>query len=100
MGCSVQRERRDQMTVIVYYLLTLVVFFFINNILVWGLNIQFGYTGILNFAFIVFMAIGAYVTGVTSLGLPTPDTQQSYILGFGWPFPLSLLVGGIAAALF
>jgi ABC-type branched-subunit amino acid transport system permease subunit len=88
------------MTAVLYYLATLVVFFFIYNILTWGLNIQFGYTGILNFAFIVFMAVGAYVTGVTSLGRPGIDSGQTYVLGLGWFFPLPLLAGGIVAGLF
>ncbi len=84
----------------IFYLETLLVFFFIFNIQTWGLNIQFGYTGILNFAFIVFMAIGAYVTGVLSLPKPSSYAGQTYILGLSWPFPLTLLAGGVAAALF
>jgi len=88
------------MTALLYYFATLTVFFFIFNIMTWGLNIQFGYTGILNFAFILFMAIGAYVTGVTSLGRPTIDSQQTYILGLGWFFPIPLLLGGVVAGLF
>jgi branched-chain amino acid transport system permease protein len=88
------------MSPIVGYLEILLVYFFVNNILNWGLNIQFGYTGILNFAFIVFVAIGAYVTGVTSLPKPDPYSGQTYIFGFSWPFPLTLLAGGVAAALF
>ena len=83
-----------------FYLGTLVVFFFINNILVWGLNIQFGYTGILNFAYIVFMAIGAYVAGTFSLPRPDAFSGQTYYFGFSWPFPLPLIAGGIVAALF
>jgi branched-chain amino acid transport system permease protein len=88
------------MGALLYYLATLVVFFFIYNILTWGLNIQFGYTGILNFAFIVFMAIGAYITGVTSLGQPTISSQETYILGLSLFFPIPLLLGGIVAGLF
>lgn len=88
------------MNPIVFYATTLLVFFFINNILTWGLNIQFGYTGILNFAFIVFMALGAYVTGVFSLPKPDNISGQTYILGLSWPFPLTLLMGGLVAAAF
>lgn len=85
---------------VVFYVTTLLVFFFVNNILTWGLNIQFGYTGILNFAFIVFMALGAYVTGVFSLPKANGISGQTYVLGLSWPFPLTLLMGGIAASLF
>lgn len=88
------------MTQILFYVTTLLVFFFIYNILAWGLNIQFGYTGILNFAFIVFLAVGAYLTGVTSLPRPNGIAGQTYVLGLSWPFPLSLLAGGVGAAIF
>ena len=85
---------------IVLYATTLLVFFFVNNILTWGLNIQFGYTGILNFAFIIFMALGAYVTGVFSLPVANGISGQTYVLGLSWPFPLTLLMGGLASAAF
>ncbi len=88
------------MTAIIFYATTLLVFFFINNILTWGLNIQFGYTGILNFAFIVFMALGAYVTGVFSLPKANDISGQTYVLGLSWPFPITLLMGGLASAAF
>lgn len=87
------------MTAFLFYISTLLVFFFIFNIQTWGLNIQFGYTGILNFAFIIFLAIGAYVTGVLSLPQANGISGQTYILGLSWPFPLTLLAGGIAAAI-
>ena len=44
---------------LVYYSVTLVFFFFLYSILNWGLNLQFGRTGILNFAYIAFVALGA-----------------------------------------
>lgn len=86
------------MSPVIFYVLTLLVFFFDFNILTWGLNIQFGYTGILNFAFIVFMAIGAYVSGVFALPQANGIAGQTYILGLSWPFPLTLIMGGLAAA--
>jgi branched-chain amino acid transport system permease protein len=86
------------MSPVLYYALTLVVFWFVFNILSWGLNIQFGYTGILNFAFIVFMAIGAYITGVFALPQANGIAGQTYVLGLSWPFPLTLIMGGLAAA--
>jgi branched-chain amino acid transport system permease protein len=88
------------MEAILFYASALLVYFFIYNILTWGLNIQFGYTGILNFAFIIFMAIGAYIYGVTTLTPPGQFSGQTYILGLSWPFPLNLIAGGVVAALF
>lgn len=85
---------------IVFYIVTLVVFFCLNSIMNWGLNIQFGNTGILNFAFYVFVAIGAYVAGVTALPPATAFAGQTYIAGFAWAWPLPLLAGGVVAALY
>ena len=79
-----------------YYVFTLVFFLFDYWILAMGLNIQYGETGILNFAYIGFVAIGAYFTGVFSLH-SAKGTGQFYILGLGLPFPFNLLLGGIAA---
>lgn len=81
-----------------YYVFTLVFFLFDYFILAMGLNIQYGETGILNFAYIGFVAIGAYVTG--ALSLPNSvGTGQHYIFGLSLPFPVDLLLGGLAASL-
>ena len=83
----------------VYYVFTLVFFLFDYWILAMGLNIQYGEAGILNFAYIGFVAIGAYFTGVFSLPA-AGRSGQHYILGLGLPFPLNLLLGGLAAMAF
>ena len=82
-----------------YYIFTLVFFLFDYWILAMGLNIQYGEAGILNFAYIGFVAIGAYFTGVFSLH-NAAGTGQFYILGLGLPFPVNLLLGGLAAMCF
>lgn len=82
-----------------YYFANLAVYFLIYCLLTMGLNISFGLTGILDFAFITFMAIGAYFAGVTALGVATPDSQMTYILGLNLPFPLPLIAGAVAAGL-
>jgi branched-chain amino acid transport system permease protein len=87
------------MAPILYYAFTLLFFFAAYSVLGWGLNLQFGETGILNFAYIAFVAIGAYITGVTSSGPPLPGSGQSYVIGWSLPFPLGLLLGGVAACL-
>ncbi len=88
------------MSPIVYYVFTLAFFFLAYCILGWGLNLQFGQTGILNFAYIGFVAIGAYVTGATSMGPPPAGSGQKYIFGWSLPFPFGLILGGLAACVF
>ena len=83
---------------IAYYAVTLLFFLFVYSILNWGLNLQFGRTGILNFAYIAFVAVGAYISGVLSLGRPVPGSGQTYVLGATLPYPLPLLAGGLAAS--
>lgn len=85
------------MSAIWYYVFTLVFFLFDYFILAMGLNIQYGETGILNFAYIGFVAVGAYVTGVASMP-PAGTSGQHYILGLNLPFPINLLIGGLAAS--
>ncbi len=82
----------------IYYLLTISIFFCIYCIECWGLNLQFGITGILNFTYITFVAIGAYFAGVAALGPSSSGLAGKHILGLSLPFPLPPIVGGIAAA--
>lgn len=78
------------------YLATLLPLVSIYAILVLGLNLQFGQTGILNFTYISFVAIGAYTSAVLTLG--APHQGITYILGANVPFPLNLLAAGLAAS--
>jgi neutral amino acid transport system permease protein len=57
-----------------------------------GLNIHFGYTGLLNFGQVGFLAVGAYGlgVGVTYLGLPF---GVAILLGLGLAVLLALLLG-------
>ncbi len=79
------------------YLAGVMIIFFTYCILTWGLNIQFGYTGIPNFSYITFMAAGAYFTGVVGLGPAKASEHTYYILGLGLPFPITLIAGAAAA---
>jgi ABC-type branched-subunit amino acid transport system permease subunit len=87
-------------TAVQYYLTTLLVYAGVDMMACWGLNLQFGVTGLLNVAFVLFQAAGAYTAAV--LALP-PDTAnggfQQYILGLGLPFPLTVIGAGIAGGL-
>jgi len=82
-----------------YYLVTLLVFFGVNTIACWALNLQYGVAGVMNFAFIMYQAVGAYIAGVLTLGPSTGASFQQYILGASLPFPLPWLAGAGAGAL-
>jgi branched-chain amino acid transport system permease protein len=75
-----------------YYIATILVYICVNAIGAWGLDLQFGVTGVLNFAFILFQAVGAYTAAMLSLG---PDSSnggfQHYLFGVHLPFPLPIL---------
>jgi ABC-type branched-subunit amino acid transport system permease subunit len=84
-------------TALIFYVANLAVFWCIFNILAWGLNIQFGYSGVINFAYIIFVAAGAYVAGVLMLGPASENPGREYILGLHLPFVIALPAAGAAA---
>ena len=86
-----------------YYIATVLVYICVNVIASWGLDLQFGITGVLNFAFILFQAVGAYTAAMLSLGPASASGGfQHYLLGVHLPFPLpilgAMLVGGVLSA--
>ncbi|HVB51426.1 MAG TPA: branched-chain amino acid ABC transporter ATP-binding protein/permease [Acidimicrobiales bacterium] len=82
-----------------FYISTLVVYFAIDLLCAWSLNLQYGYAGVINFAFIVFQAAGAYAASVVVLGSDTGiNSYQTYILGTKVPFPLPLVAAAFAGA--
>lgn len=64
----------------------------IFGIVVIGLNVQWGYTGILNFGVVAFFMVGAYTSALLTLG-PAPEFSD-YMLGLELP----IVVGWAAAA--
>ncbi len=65
--------------------------FLITNIAIYamlglGLNLQWGFTGLINFGVAGFVAVGAYATVVLSMT--------------GWPLFVSMVAGGLVAAIF
>ena len=82
-----------------FYISTLLIYLFIDIMGVLGLNLQFGVAGIINFAYIVFVAVGAYTAAVVSLGPTSPTNFQQYVFGANWPFPLPILAGGAVAGI-
>ncbi|MFC7079972.1 branched-chain amino acid ABC transporter permease [Halorussus caseinilyticus] len=71
----------------------------IYAILALGLNIKFGYTGLLDIGHVAFYLVGAYVTAL--LVLPPASEQQfaTYILGWNWPWLPAIAVGTLVAGL-
>lgn len=64
-------------------------------LLVMGLNVQYGFTGILNLSFIVPYAAGAYITGIISG--PPAGSGVYHIGGYNLPWPVGILAGLAAA---
>jgi len=74
------------------YITTLLVYLLIDVMAGWGLNLQFGTAGLLNFGFIVYQAAGAYTVAVLSLGSSSSSGgYQHYLGGAKLPFPLPLI---------
>ena len=70
----------------------------INAIMVVGLNLQYGYSGLLNFAFYIYVAVGAYIAAITTMGKSTVP-GITYALGWTLPWWAGLLLGGVVAAI-
>jgi branched-chain amino acid transport system permease protein len=85
-----------------FYISTVLIYLGVDVIACWGLNLQFGVAGLVNFAFIIFQAAGAYTAAVLTLGPAKPASQggfQQYVGGAHWPFPLPILAAGLVGGL-
>jgi branched-chain amino acid transport system permease protein len=84
-----------------FYATNLLVYAGVDIIACLALNLQFGVSGIVNFSFIVFQAVGAYTAAV--LSLPNDTTPgydfQIYFGGFNLPFPIPWIGGALAGGL-
>jgi len=60
-----------------------------------GLNVIWGWAGDFDLAFYGYVALGAYMTIVLTVGQPIPPSQ--YIIGLQLPYPVAI-VGAIAAS--
>lgn len=84
------------MTAWSYYIATLTVYFGVNVLSALSLNLQFGFAGVVNFGYIIFQAVGAYIAAVVVLG-PSSAFQQ-YVFGARLPFGVALLLATVAGA--
>jgi branched-chain amino acid transport system permease protein len=83
-----------------FYISTLLIYLGVDVMAVWGLNLQFGIAGIVDFAFIVFQAAGAYTAAVLTLGSDKANGGfQQYVGGASLPFPLPILAAGAVGGL-
>jgi branched-chain amino acid transport system permease protein len=79
----------------------------IYGLLTVGLNVHYGYTGLINFGHVAFFAAGAYAAAIVTMPPPGQVTGAKYLVGLDLPmpvgFPVSLaaatLVGGLLALL-
>ena len=78
-------------------LLNLLTFAGIYGLSAIGLNVHFGWTGLLNFGHASFMGVGAYVT---LLLMPHAAGREGEITSTGLPFIFALIIGILSASLF
>ncbi len=64
-----------------YYIITLLVYAGVSIIACWGLDLEYGQTGVLNFGFVVFQAAGAYTAAVLTLGPSGSNHYEQYLGG-------------------
>jgi branched-chain amino acid transport system permease protein len=62
-----------------------------------GLNVIWGWSGDFDLAYYGYVALGAYMTLVLTIGQPTPPAE--YILGLQLPYLVALLCAVISSAL-
>ena len=62
-----------------------------------GMNIKFGYTGLLEIGHVAFYLLGAYVTALLVLRPAGQNPGQIYILGLNWPW-IPAIIGGVIVA--
>lgn len=81
------------------FLTSLTTLALIYGLLALGLNLHYGYAGLLNFGHVAFFAAGAFASALATLPPPgSPAYVEAigqYQVGFGQPFVVGLLVAGI-----
>lgn len=83
----------------VSFLLTVLTIAAIYSLLTIGLNLHYGYTGLINFGHVAFFAAGAYTSALLTVPPPAQVTGAKYIFGLNLAMPLGLPVSLIGAAI-
>jgi len=78
------------------YLVTVLTEGAIFGIMALGLNVIWGWSGDFDLAYYGYVAVGAYMTLVLTIGAPTPPAE--YILGLQLPYPLAV-VGAVVSSM-
>jgi branched-chain amino acid transport system ATP-binding protein/branched-chain amino acid transport system permease protein len=81
----------------IQYLVSILTEGAIFGIMALGLNVIWGWSGDFDLAFYGYVALGAYMTLVLTIGQPTPPAQ--YILGLQLPYLVALLGAVVSSAL-
>jgi branched-chain amino acid transport system permease protein len=85
------------------FLVTVATIAAIYGLLTVGLNVHYGYTGLLNFGHVAFFAAGAYASAIVTMPPPDQVPNASYVLGLNLPmpagFPVSLAVATVAGGI-
>jgi branched-chain amino acid transport system permease protein len=75
----------------------------VYSLLALGLNLHYGYAGLLNFGHVAFFAAGAFTSALVTLPPPGSALYQEiggrYQVGLGLPFVMALLLAGLAGGL-
>ena len=79
------------------YLVSIITEGAIFAILALGLNIVWGWSGDFDLAYYGYVAFGAYMTMVLTIGKATAPTE--YILGLTLPFPVAVILAVLSAML-
>lgn len=72
----------------------------VYGLLALGLNLHYGYAGLLNFGHVAFFAAGAFASALATLPPPgSPAYAGAYQIGFGLPVAVGFLLAGAAGGL-
>lgn len=76
-----------------YVFIEVAITFVLYGILILGLNLQYGYTGLINFGHVVFFAAGSYTVAMLAAQDPFAG------IGLGYPWIVAVVAGVLVAAL-
>lgn len=77
------------------FILTIITFVGFQMLLSLGMNVLWGYDGLLNLSYIVYYGFGAYVTGTLMLPKASPPITY-YVFGSNLPFIPAAIIGVVA----